>query len=349
MKVNNNSLIGIVNPKPNSIIMIYDVHASETGALAILDDLYQQIKEYPDKTIKWIFIVSIPKYKETENIIVRRFPWIKKNWGFRYYFDTITTRRLLKEFKPDKVFSLQNKGITFYHREQAVYLHLPSILTDHKFNLRMDGKTLWFHQNVLKKSIFSSLRKVEKIIVQTQWMKTALIEKANIDKNKIIILAPDISSNNIGKFIDNAENRKRFFYPAASYTYKNHLTILRAINYVQEHGLRKYEVIFTISSDENTHTKNLFKFASEHKLNVIFKGKISREQVFEMYTKSVLLFPSYVESFGMPLLEAKLTGTYVIASDCPFSREILEDYNKASFFNEMDYKKLGDFILELQK
>ena len=32
------SLIGLVNPKPNSTVMIYDVHASESGALAILDD-----------------------------------------------------------------------------------------------------------------------------------------------------------------------------------------------------------------------------------------------------------------------------------------------------------------------
>ena len=36
------SLIGLVNPKPNSTVMIYDVHASESGALAILDDLYKQ-------------------------------------------------------------------------------------------------------------------------------------------------------------------------------------------------------------------------------------------------------------------------------------------------------------------
>ena len=92
------SLIGLVNPKPNSTVMIYDVHASESGALAILDDLYKQIRAYTDKSVKWVFIVSTPHYEETKEITVRRFPWVKKNWGYRYYFDTLTTRKLLNEF-----------------------------------------------------------------------------------------------------------------------------------------------------------------------------------------------------------------------------------------------------------
>ena len=83
--MNSKSLISIIDPKPHSTILIYDVHASESGALAILNDLYNQIVAYDDYTIKWIFIVSTPEYKETSNIIVRRFPWIKKNRPFALY------------------------------------------------------------------------------------------------------------------------------------------------------------------------------------------------------------------------------------------------------------------------
>ena len=45
------TLISILNPRPHSTILIYDVHASESGALAILDDLYNQILEYNDKSV----------------------------------------------------------------------------------------------------------------------------------------------------------------------------------------------------------------------------------------------------------------------------------------------------------
>lgn len=346
---NDKTLIGIVDPKPNSTVMIYDVHASESGALAILDDLYRQIRAYSDKSVKWVFIVSTPKYEETENIVVRRYPWVKKNWGYRYYFDMVTTRALLNEYKPDKVFSLQNKGIPFYHKEQIVYLHLPFILTDHKFNIRTDGKKLWLYQNIVSKNIFRSLRKVDYTIVQTHWMKDSLVKKARVCGDKIIIQEPDISTNNIGKYEDTMESIRNFFYPATAFSYKNHMTMLKALNYAQKAGLRNYSLTLTIREDESALTHELANYARKNNLNVIFGGQIPREKVFEMYAHSVLLFPSYVESFGLPLLEARLTGTYVIASDCPFSREILDGYEKAQFFNEMDYKMMGELILRLEE
>ena len=341
------TLIDLISPKPNSTIMIYDVHASESGALAILNDLYNQIRAYEDKTVKWVFIVSVPEYEGTENIIVRRFPWVKKSWGHRYIFDSVTTRGLINEYKPDKVFSLQNKGIPFYKKEQLVYLHLPFILTDHRFDIKIDGKKLWLYQNVVSKSIFSSLRKVDKTIVQTQWMKDALIEKAKVRAENIIIQQPDITSNNILGYEDTPENRKRFFYPATAFTYKNHMTLLKALDFAKNNGLSDYELILTIEENENGYTKSLAEYSKQHNLNVKFGGKIPREEVFKMYAKSVLVFPSYVESFGLPLLEARMTGTYVIASDCPFSREILEGYEKADYFLEQDYKELGEILIEL--
>lgn len=341
------SLIGLVNPQPNSTIMIYDVHASESGALAILDDLYKQIRSYSDKSVRWVFVVSTPVYEETKEITVRRFPWVKKNWGYRYYFDTVTTRKLLKEFKPDKVFSLQNKGIDFYKKEQLVYLHLPFILTNHKFDIKVDGKKLWAYQNVISRSIFKSLRKVDMTIVQTEWMKDALIRKAGVPADKIVVQQPDIKCNSIKKFIDCPENRRRIFYPATAFTYKNHMTLLKALSYATKKGLKDYEVIFTIRPDENGYTHQLYEYATENNLNVIFNGPVPREKVFEMYARSILAFPSYVESFGLPLLEAKLSGTYIMASDTPFCHEILDGYEKAEFFGELDYLCLGKLLLGL--
>ena len=341
------SLIEIVNPQPCSTVMIYDVHASESGALAILDDFYRQIKTYFDKSIKWIFIVSTPYYEETENIVVRRFPWVKKNWGYRYYFDTVITKMLLREFNPDKVFSLQNKGIPFYHKEQIVYLHLPFVLTDYAFKIRTDGKKLWLYQHIISRSIFCSLRKVDYIIVQTHWMKDALVKKAGISKERIIIQEPDITTNNIGEYVDTATSRRTFFYPATAFSYKNHMTLLKALSYSQKAGLCDYSLTLTIQSDENPLARELTTYATKNRLNVLFVGQMPREKVFEMYANSILLFPSYVESFGLPLLEARLTGTYIVASDCPFCREILDGYDKAMFFDEMDYETMGKHILKL--
>lgn len=329
-------------------ILIYDVHASESGALAILNDLYKKLRDESDKTKKYLFVVSTPEYEETENIKIERYPWVKKSWIHRLYFDYVTTRSILKRFKPDKVFSLQNKGIPFYHGEQDVYLHLPFILCDYRFDLKKDGKRLWLYQNVLSKSIFRSLRNVTKVIVQTQWMKTALIKKAGVNSDKIDVQTPDVTMNNIGHFENIPENRKRFFYPATEFHYKNHMTVLKALNYAVENGLKDYEVIFTIKKDTNSYTQELYKYVQKHKLKVKFLGQIPREKVFDLYTKSVLLFPSFVESFGLPLLEGRLSGTYIFASNCPFCKEILDGYDKAYFFEVLDYQKLGNMICKIE-
>ncbi len=338
----------LLKPQPHSTVMIYDVHASESGALAILDDLYERVRHYPDKSVKWVFIVSTPDYAETDNIIVRRYPWVKEGWHKRYYFNKVTTKQILKEFQPDQVFSLQNEGIPFYKGKQTVYLHLPFILTDHRFRLKEDGKRLWLYQNVVSKMIFKSLRKVDRTIVQTNWMKQALMEKAGIAGENITVIQPDISVNPIGTYADSPENRRHFFYPATAFTYKNHITMLKALHYAVEHGLQDYDLYLTIKKDENELTRSLAEYAETHHLHVTFGGKMPREQVFAKYRESVLLFPSYVESFGLPLLEAKLTGCYIIASDCPFTHDILDGYDKAFLFPETDFEKMGKYILELE-
>ena len=332
--MDNKSLLEIINPKSNSTVLVYDVHASESGALSILNDFYVQVRNYSDKSVKWVFIVSKPDYAKSNNIKVERYPWVKKSWFHRLFFENITTKKILKKYKPDIVFSLQNKGINNYNGKQIAYLHLPFILTNYKFKFFRDGKQLWLYQNVLKKIIFNSLRKVNKVIVQTKWMKDELIKQANINGDNIVLCAPNINMNNIGKY--KQANKITFFYPATAFFYKNHITILKAINYLNN-KISNYEIVFTINEKENKCSKELKDYANKFNINVRFIGKMSRDKVFQLYEKSILLFPSYVESFGLPLLEARETKCPIIASDQPFSREILKDYDGVLYYKTDDY------------
>lgn len=343
------NLIDIIRPKPGSTVLICDMHASESGALAILTDLYHQIRAYEDQSVKWVLVVSTPSFQPVENIIVERYPWVKRNWAFRYWFDTVAIRGILKKHRPDQVVSLQNKGIPFRKGRQTVYLHQALYLTHHRMDIRKDGKRLWFYQNVLSRLAFCSLRKADCTVVQTRWMKDALARKAGIPPERIVLQPPDISGNPIGQYRDTPENRRRFFYPAIGVTYKNHRTLLNALKYARDKGLGEHELVLTVQPTENTYTKSLFAYAKEHDLHVVFGGPVPREQVFEMYTRSTLVFPSCVESFGMPLLEARLSGSPVIASDTPFCREVLAGYEKADFFAETDHVSLGEMILKSVK
>ena len=75
-----------------------------------------------------------------------------------------------------------------------------------------------------------------------------------------------------------------------------------------------------------------------------FIGSVGIEIVFEYYSKSVLIFPSYIETFGLPMLEAKMHESPILASDCAFSNEILAGYDKAIFFDPFDSEKLSSLM-----
>ena len=71
---------------------------------------------------------------------------------------------------------------------------------------------------------------------------------------------------------------------------------------------------------------------------------MSREDLFAQYARSVLVFPSYIETIGLPLLEARSVGAPILAADCLYARDGVGDYEKAEFFEAFDAKKLSEMM-----
>lgn len=342
-----NTFIDVINPKPNDIVFVYDVQASESGALSILEDFHSQVRNYYDKTVKWIFVISTPHLEPADNIVVLSYPWVKKSWFHRLKFEYVDVRRLIKKYKPMHLFSLQNKGIENFSDHQVVYLHMSLYLSDHKFSMKTDGKKLWIYQNIIGKIVLNSLKTVDTVIVQTKWMKEALVRKIQVDINKVVVQHPYICLDAIEPFQEKHKNYRNFFYPATAFPYKNHWTLIKAIKIAQDKGMNDYNLVLTINKDDNDLARALFDYSKKEKLSIDFIGPITRKMVYEKYAESVLIFPSYMESFGLPLLEARETGTPIIASDTPFSHEILDGYQKAVFFPELDKNTLSRCILSM--
>ena len=65
-----------------------------------------------------------------------------------------------------------------------------------------------------------------------------------------------------------------------------------------------------------------------------FAGLQPREKVFDYYARaSALLFPSLLETWGLPISEFKQTGKAMLLADLPYAHETLGTYEKALFFN----------------
>ena len=73
---------------------------------------------------------------------------------------------------------------------------------------------------------------------------------------------------------------------------------------------------------------------------------LEREEMENEYQGGTLIFPSYIETVGLPLLEARSCNTMVLASDTPFAHECLAGYHKARFFPPFEAYELAEKILE---
>lgn len=319
-------------------ILVLDVAADSEGALSVLNQYYDKFMK--DSKNNYYICVSVPKLESQKNIKVLSFPWVKKTWLHRIVFDFICTRKLIKKNNIDYIFSLQNIGVLFTNTPQAIYLHQALPYSKQRIKLSESIK-IWIYQNVISKLISKSIKKAEKVIVQTQWMKDAVISKEKVNASKIEIVSPNYEVTASKKFLQ-SNYQNTFFYPAANYIYKNHIVVFQAVNLLLDSGINNFKVILTL--DESSLPKNCRELHSKCKDNIVLLGRISNEKVLDLYTSSVLIFASFIESFGLPLLEARSTDTPIIVSDMPYSREILKGYDKAQYFEYCDSKELSLLI-----
>ena len=317
------SVIDILMPAKR--IVVYDVAASASGALSVLNDFYAEVRAYSDKNIKWTFIISTPQLEETENIKVVRAPWVKKNWLCRLFFDYFVAPRIVKRERPDRLLSLQNILVPGIKMPQILFLHNALPFVEYKIYVK-DSVVLWIYQNIISRFIYSSVKKVKRIIVQTHWIKDACIEKTGIDSEKILVIPPVIDIVPKKLFAYENMDIPTFIYPATPLIYKNHKVIIEACKQLVQEGITNFRVIFTMTGTENKLARKLKAESEKYNLPIQFVGVLKRDELFEWYSKAILLFPSYIETFGMPLLEALTHKTPIIASEAPFSKEILKNY-----------------------
>ena len=323
-------------------IMVFDVPAENGGALSVLYDFYNEYKV--DQKNEYIFVVSLPELKETSNIKVLRFPWIKKSWCHRIYFDHFIAPKLIRKYKVDKVLSLQNIIIPHTRADQSVFVHNALPFSEYRFSFNKN-RLLWVYQNVIGKNIMKSVKKANHVFVQTNWMKKKCIEQLQVMPEKIEVKPPKIDIEVKKTFEKTKESVSTFFYPASGVVFKNHKVIVYACLMLKEEGKNDYKVIFTLKGNENEHIASLYNIVEKNELPIKFIGSLTREEVFGFYAKSTLIFPSYIETVGLPLLEAKMHNTPILASDSDYAHEIIDGYEKVEFFNPFDVSSLRNIIL----
>ena len=311
-------------------IVVNDIAASTGGAMSILRDFYSCVCEN-DHENQWIFLLGEKYFEETENVKILTLPEIKKSRLKKLRFDLFTGRRYIGKLQPDVVFSLQNT-ITFGLKvPQVVYIHqaLPFQTTKRFSFFRTSERALAVVQHFIGQVIKLSARRSNCVIVQTKWLQDAVCKSCHLPPKKVVQIMPDVQNIAL-RADDNSVQNHQFFYPTGSGLYKNTNAVMQASALLTQKGL--------------PHTVTMTLPAEKSQGNVHCIGKIPYEQVLQRYQTSTLLFPSYIETFGYPLAEARQVGTIILAADTPFARELLAGYKNGYFFDPFDPKALAELM-----
>ena len=136
---------------------------------------------------------------------------------------------------------------------------------------------------------------------------------------------------------------------SSMYRYKNYCALIEAWARIAEHDLDVPDLVIVGDDPDPKYSAKMRALhdaiGPELADRVHLVGEVPYEEVQRFYAHAELfVFPSYLETFGHPLLEAMASGLPLVASDIPVFREICGD--AAIYADPFDTTKLSSAIAE---
>ena len=322
-------------------VVISAVNFTEGGPLSVLrETLASAITELPSEC-EIIALVNSVDLINDSRIHFIAIPSAKKSWFKRLYWEWFGFMKISRKIKPSLWLSLHDITPRVVAGRQAVYCHNPSPF--YRISLRealMEPSFLAF--NFFYAYLYRIfIRRNYCVIVQQNWIRDEFIKK--IAKLPIIVAHPSMTgmeslknSSRGGKFI--------FIYPALPRIFKNFEILCSAAKLLVSRGVGNFEVRITIDGSENRYAIWLNKRFKDT-VEIQFIGRQSKLQMAIQYQEAdAVVFPSKLETWGLPITEAKSYQCPILVADLPYARETVGDYDLVSFFPVDSAAKLADLM-----
>ena len=150
-------------------------------------------------------------------------------------------------------------------------------------------------------------------VVQTEYSKNLISKKLNIEKNNIKVL-PIYFLDDIIRVKKNFNEKKiNFLCVTSNSKHKNIKKMIKAFCKSNFDMDKKIELFIT-TEGENKSMDNK---------RITYLGYVDRKTLIDKYSKShYIVFPSLIESFGLPIVEGIASGANIISSDIESIKEI---------------------------
>lgn len=262
-------------------------------------------------------------------------PEIVGGWGKRLWCEYVTMHRISKQLAPVHLWlSLHDTTPWVQAERQAVYCQ-----TSFPF-LKSKWQDLYFDHKIMLFSLFTrfayriNIHRNRYLIVQAEWLREGFSRMFGLPKERFIVATPDRNAPEAKADGTSTGDCYTFLYASTPDCHKNFETICRA-SVLLENDLkdRRFKVIMTVSGKENRYAKWLHRRWG-HVKSLDFAGFMSKEMLYEKYAQAdCLIFPSRVETWGLPISEFAEFGKPMLLADLPYAHETSAGSGQTAFFD----------------
>ncbi|WP_367362929.1 glycosyltransferase [Mesotoga sp.] len=324
-------------------IIVNDVAASMGGALSILRQFLRELTENEmAKSFRWIIFISNDLVNEFSSEYIEIVKVDAKKWRKRIWWDTFGICKWLQDrhIEPSLAVSLMSVGFRKLDAPQIVYMHQPLPFGDFNEFKPFELKAR-FYRLAIWKWMKRTIRRDSSVVVQTNWMKEAVSNKLRIPKEQIHVIRPKIEPLTTAQMDCVNQKNFRIFYPAVpSVSYKNHELLIRMLASIKTNNHELYSklrLVFTCKPHDKKLTKYYCRLSKKLAIDekIDWKGYLSKNEMVREYLESdIVLFPSKLETFGLPLAEAASLGKPVFVLDKPYAHDVLEGYGGVRYLED---------------
>ena len=171
-----------------------------------------------------------------------------------------------------------------------------------------------------------SMRRARRVIFPTRAAAELVSELAPVPRDRIRVVHHGVRSDQFATGALENVSAPYLFLPAALERHKNIEALIRCLLFLQDDSMEVW--IAGQSLMDFHHRGRLEALAGSLGVarRVRFLGAVSHDELSQYYRSArALVFPSFIETFGYPLVEAMAAGTPVLVSDIPTFRELAGD------------------------
>ncbi|MDR0686706.1 MAG: glycosyltransferase [Dysgonamonadaceae bacterium] len=333
------------------LIVLSGINIFRGGTLKIMRDCIAALSGFVDVNTEIIALVHNRElYREYPNVRYIAYPRSRKSWLWRLYYEYFGLWRMSKRLNPWCWFSIHDTTPNVVAQRRMVYCH--NSFPFYRLRLR----DLFLQPGIAMLCLFSyyiyriNIHKNDYIIVQQEWFRHELHKFFGIDN--IIVSLPDEEDSYLTANASDSVKETgvcRFFYPSTPMIHKNIETACEAAVKLQRYGIGNFELVITLDGTENRYAKYIYgKYCGCSAIN--FTGYLKHDRMQQWYEEcSCLVFPSKVETWGLPLSEAKQACKPILVSDLPYARETVGGYDRVRFFNPDDSGELAGLMQQFME